>query len=47
MGFDTLSLTQDMGAFGIKTEQLIPIVQFGDRYTWAKYGYQVWTSPYF
>ena len=44
MGFDTSSLTQDrtsMGAFGIKTDYPIPIVQYGDCYTWAKYGYHV------
>ena len=44
MGFDTSSVTQDqntVGAIGITTENPIPIVQYGDRYTWAKYGYHV------
>ena len=38
MGFDTSSVTQDqntVGAIGITTENPIPIVQYGDRYTWA------------
>ena len=42
LGFDTNSLTQDcsrIGAFGIKSEDPIPIVHYGDCYTWAKYGY--------
>jgi hypothetical protein len=41
MGFDASSLTQDgssIGAFEIKTDYPIPMVQYGDRYTWAKYG---------
>jgi hypothetical protein len=44
MGFDTSSLTQDstsIGAFGIRTDHPIPIVKYGDRYTWAKYGYHI------
>ena len=30
-----------MGAIGIITQNPIPIVQYGDHYTWAKYGYHV------
>ncbi len=44
LGFDTSSLTQDcntIGAFGIQSDDPIPIVQYGDHYTWAKYGYHV------
>ena len=44
MGFDTESLTQDInniGLFGIKTDSPIPMMQYGDSYTWAKYGYHI------
>jgi len=44
LGFNTDSVTQDfsmIGAFGIKTEDPIPIVHYGDCYTWSKYGYHV------
>ncbi len=44
MGFDTTSLTQDstsIGAFGLRTDHPIPIVKYGDRYTWAKNGYHI------
>lgn len=44
MGFDTEILTQDrssIGVFGIKTDHPIPIVQYGNRYSWAKHGYHV------
>ncbi len=42
MGFDTSTLTQDcnnMVFFGIKTDYPIPMFQYGDLFTWAKYGY--------
>ncbi len=42
MEFDTSTLTQDcndIGFFGIKTDYPIPIFQYGDSFTWAKYGY--------
>jgi hypothetical protein len=41
MGFDTSTLTQncnDIGFFGIKTNYPIPMFQYGDLFTWAKYG---------
>ncbi len=44
MGFDTESLTQDInsiGLFGIMTDSPIPIMQYGDSYTWTKYGYHI------
>ncbi len=44
MGFDTSTLTQDrtfVCAFGVKTDYPVPIVQYDDHYTWAKYGYHV------
>jgi hypothetical protein len=42
MGFDTSTLTQDcndMVFFGIKMDYPIPMFQYGDLITWAKYGY--------
>jgi hypothetical protein len=42
MGFDTSTLTQDcndIGFFGIKTDYPIPMFQYGDLFTWAKYRY--------
>ena len=42
MGFDTSILTQDcndIGFFGIKTDYPIPMFQYGNSFTWAKYGY--------
>jgi hypothetical protein len=42
MGFDTSTLTQDcndIGLFGIKMDYPIPMFQYGDLFTWAKYGY--------
>jgi hypothetical protein len=42
MGFDTSTLTQDcnnIGCFGIKTDCPIPMFQYGNLFTWAKYGY--------
>ena len=44
LGFDTSSFTQDcssIGSFGIKSDDPIQIVHYGDCYTWAKYGYNV------
>jgi hypothetical protein len=42
MGFDTSTLTQDcnnIGCLGIKTDYPIPMFQYGDSFTWEKYGY--------
>jgi hypothetical protein len=42
MGFDTSTLTQvcnDIGCFGMKADYLIPMFQYGNLFTWAKYGY--------
>jgi hypothetical protein len=42
MGFDTSTLTQDcnnIGFFGIKTDYPISMFQYGNLFTWAKYGY--------
>ncbi len=42
MRFDTSTLTQDcndIGFFGIKTDYLILMFQYGNLFTWAKYGY--------
>ncbi len=42
MGFDTSTLTQDcndIGYFRIKIDYPIPMFQYGDSFTWAKYGY--------
>jgi hypothetical protein len=42
IGFDTSTLTQDcndIGCFGIKTDYPIPMFQYGDLFTWEKYGY--------
>jgi hypothetical protein len=45
MGFDTPTVTQDrdnMDAyFGIKTHCPIPVLQYGNSFTWAKYCYMV------
>ncbi len=44
MGFDTSTLTQDsdeIGYFGLTTDCPIPMFQYGDRYTWLKYGYHI------
>ncbi len=41
MGFDTSTVTQDSdytdGYFGIRTHRPIPVLQYGDSFTWAKY----------
>ncbi len=42
MGFDTTTLTQDcidIGCFRIKMDYLIPMFQYGNLFTWEKYGY--------
>jgi hypothetical protein len=42
IGFDTSTLTQDCNNirfFGIKTDYPIPMFQYGNLFTWAKYGY--------
>jgi hypothetical protein len=45
MGFDTSTLTQDRdntdGYFGIMTHRPIPVLQYGDSSTWAKFCYKV------
>ncbi len=45
MGFDTSTVTQDCdstdGYFGITTHRPIPVLQYGDSFTWAKYCYMV------
>ncbi len=45
MGFETSTVTQnhdDMdGYFRITTHRPIPALQYGDSFTWAKYGYMV------
>ncbi len=45
MGFDTSTVTQDCdyknGYFGITTHHPIPVLQYGDSFTWAKYCYMV------
>jgi hypothetical protein len=45
MGFDTSNVTQDCDItdvyFGIMTHCLIPVLQYGDSFTWAKYCYMV------
>jgi hypothetical protein len=45
MGFDTSTVTQDCeytdGYFGITTHCPIPVLQYGDSFTWAKYCYMV------
>jgi hypothetical protein len=41
MGFDTSTVTQDCdntdGYFGITAHHPIPVLQYGDSFTWAKY----------
>jgi hypothetical protein len=41
MGFDTSTVTQDCdytdGYFGTMTHRPIPVLQYGDSFTWAKY----------
>jgi hypothetical protein len=41
MGFNVKSMTQDVhwGQFMITTDDPIPLMPYGDRYTWAKYGH--------
>ncbi len=41
MGFNIKSMTQDVlqGQFTINTDDPIPLMPYGDRYTWAKYGH--------
>jgi hypothetical protein len=45
MGFDTSTVTQDRdymdGYFGIRTHPSIPVLQYGDSFTWEKYCYMV------
>ena len=51
MGFDTDTLTQDqevMGIriIGIKAQNTIPLVWYGDSFSWAKYGHHVLHSSF-
>ncbi len=45
MGFETSTVTQDCDDtdvyFGITTHRPIPVLQYGDSFTWAKYCYMV------
>jgi hypothetical protein len=45
MGFDTSTVTQDCddmdGYFGITTHRPIPVLQYGNSFTWEKYCYMV------
>ncbi len=45
MGFDTSTVTQDCdymdGYFRIMTHSPIPVLQYGNSFTWAKYCYMV------
>ena len=46
IGFDTSTVTQDHdntdGYFGITTHCPIPVLQYGNSFTWAKYCYMVY-----
>ncbi len=51
MGFDTNTLTQDwevmgIGSFGIEAHNIIPLVWYGDSYSWAKYGHHILHSSF-
>jgi hypothetical protein len=43
MGFNIKSMTQDVvqGQFRINTDYPIPLMPYGDMYTWAKYGHHI------
>ncbi len=43
MGFNGKSMTQDVhqGQFTITTDNPIPLMPYGNRYTWAKYGHLI------
>jgi hypothetical protein len=45
MGFETSTVTQDCddmdSYFGITTHHPISVLQYGNSFTWAKYGYMV------
>ncbi len=45
MGFETSTVTQECdetdGYFGITTHRPIPVLQYGNSFTWAQYGYMV------
>ena len=43
MGFNIKSMTQDVvqGQFTINTDYPIPLMPYGDRYTWGKYGHEI------
>jgi hypothetical protein len=51
MGFDTETLTQDwevmgISSFGIEVYIIIPLVWYGDSYSWAKYGHHILHSSF-
>jgi hypothetical protein len=51
MGFDTKTLTQDgevmgISSFGIEVHNIIPLVWYGDFYSWAKYGHHILHSSF-
>ncbi len=51
MGFDTDTLTQDwevmgISIFGIEAQNIIPLVWYGDSYSWAKYGHHILHSSF-
>jgi hypothetical protein len=51
MGFNTDMLTQDrsvmgISTFGIEAQNIIPLVWYGDPYSWAKYGHHVLHSSF-
>ena len=43
MGFNIKSMTQDVvqGQFTINTDYPIPLMPYGNRYTWGKYGHDI------
>ena len=43
MGFNIKSMTQDVhqGQFTITTDDPIPLMPYGNRYTWGKYGHDI------
>jgi hypothetical protein len=51
MGFNTETLTQDqevmgISSFGIEAHNIIPLVWYGDSYSWAKYGHHILHSSF-
>jgi hypothetical protein len=51
MGFDTDMLTQDwevmgISILGIEAQNIIPLVWYGDSYSWEKYGHHILNSSF-